>query len=1025
MKTRLIMLAVLLLALGGALALRYVSLPEPPSVRIDAEQIAKSLEKTQQEYSREARLSDGSFNPLPPEKRSPEADPATLVAKDDWRARYHPLLAAQATTTGTPAFYVYPFLDRTPDGVGLHCTTGWHLVGAAALAQWTDVPLAGQHAPFRYGLPAPAENGPLAIPTTADWAKTALADPDTTGARYLVVGAYDFDSSRSLTTLKINLIDRQAPEREVVLYEDTLTSPVSFGKLSAQQRTAARAVADKLVALNLAHTRQPPEGGRLDLNAELRAVAALLDASDSWAAMDGVDRALALARLFPGETTPLQAASYGLTQLGWMMFGYVTESEYEMDYDLRAYALAQIAMAMDPKPALTRLCWLTPCVMMGHIADQRAADLPFHFGNMPSELDAFHGVTFRKPLGGFTPAQLARVPDWLVLHRERWNSWFVSTPNELRDYFYQRAEHWRDHDLYLQGVAQMFVNNYDIDKRRSTFQGITYGASLATQGSVAAEAAALLASLKGNPAAQALAGKLAQNYAVSADELTSRSAAGDYYGLRKAILRALAHWDAPDDENHPAVALLYQLTAPAESMLQDAAQARPASGFAGFEFTPAERVRLAQRHDWLGFHVIANLEGQKRGYYQGFMKMANAYRQVRPDNVTALGQIVTVAGNRLDQPGAQELRQEAMRQQLATCPLAYEAYFYLGRSHFDTDHPEVGRRLAAQYYRIDPFYYGRDRQMGELCRRYGMHAQAVEYLGRYLQSAPQRYDIANLRAWSLCQMGQWARPEVRQTFALPAPRLPGNPTFHRDNLDFLYYWAKDYAAARQAAAFFRQNDYTGAALAWQARIEAADGQTSKALEILAQADPGQARSLSRATFHAAIAQAYLDLNRPDLAEPHVTACNEIDSGYNGSILTAAGLAFAQGKYQEAMEYYQGSINRYGSGYDESITGLADCLEKLGKTGEAIALLEKLVFTKQISAARTGFAPRLMEYYARTLDRKKADPLLELVLKAGQHTRREVNDTLMHYKKINPGRADQLQRQVDAIMAGPSLEAFKL
>ena len=1012
-KKNLLVLGVFLIILAAVI--KFHVLPKIPSIRMD-QKLGKKAEPIVN-LGAEIRLPDGSFNPNPSTPTNPKESPAALT-QTPWRERYRPFLEKAQAPANTPGFYVYPFLDQTTQGVGLTCTYGWLLVGNAALAQWTDARLVNAAPPDHYGLPRVDEDHPDAKPALSDWTQKAMNDPATQNARYIITGVYEPAGAQS--ALRVVLLDRQksGAQAEAPLFTVDNVAQSDFGRLAAHQRTAARAMIDKLIQLGLTKPRPAIDAREIRLDEEMKDVSRLLNANDGWAVMDGIDRALQLAALFPKDTMPLQAASYGLNELAWTLFHYGYESAYQGDYALRAYSLAQIALAGDSSPSMSHLNWVHTLLLMNQMLDQKLEAISGKDQTAAcQQLAGYRKIITETDRTYLTMPETKWLPDWQVLHVEAMNS-FMTGSSYVREYLDARTPYWENHDFYLQAAIQSAAGQYQYEKTGSPFSEMFECSVTATRSTVAAEMASLLVALKDDPSADELQNQLANLTALDAAKIKKLTTAGDYYGLRALFLSISTSWKSPYPP-HPALGLLECLSEKADAVLKDPARRASPSGFMGFEFSSAERVQLAQRRDYLGFCLLADVEGKKRGVYDAFMAVMTAYMKARPDNVSARGELANQLDHYLDREKAVDTRLAALRVSSDLYPLdAYQVYL-LGRTLYYLDQPKIGDLYLAAYGKTDPFNPYNEMYLGQLYRRYGFHAKAVEHLSRFVKTVPERYDIANERAWSLCQMGKWNDPEVRATFARPVPRLPGNPSFHEDNLEYLYYWAKDYPAARKAAEYYAQCHRDSAtALRWQANIEKNDGKTSRGLEILDQADDRGLRSLALAIFHADLGCAYLDQGRIDQAEQHILKAGKIDNWQGNVIQASARLAYEKKDYDRAIQEHERGLKRYGFNADH-VLGLANCYQKKGMPQESIRILEEQVLTSLPQAVPNGLIPPLIKLYAGQNNTEKADRVLDLLLKSANHYRGQIMDALSAYEKINPAKTIEIRNRVDAIMAKPA------
>ncbi|MCL5269887.1 MAG: hypothetical protein M1457_04870 [bacterium] len=993
------------------------------------------------ELSRAPRLMDGSFNPIPPVKAAPSDDPSSLVARTRWRERYLPYLKQTQPAETAPAIYVYPFLDRTPDGVGLECTYGWRLVGAAALAQWTDARIAEPDEPQNYGLPRYDGTDPGRQLTLEEWMRQAQGDRATANARYIITGVYDYDARGKKHAFRMVLIDRQAPAAIRELAASTSPERGDYVQLAVAQRAMARAMADRLIDLGLVHARPEPKTGGLDLDQELGQVARLLDAGDSWAVMDGIDRALALALLFPRETLPLQAAAYGLNALEWSTMIYADNNVYQVEMASRVFALAQIALAMNPAPLMSRLNWAKSCVDLGYsyrlclepsLADARNE-------NITRELFNYRNIIIWNHYPKLSAEEMAKLPDWQNLWTEFAASWFIRDGGD-RTFYHQCLQHWKSHDLYLQALINGFIRKYRDDyrgQRMDLLPSVEYAAAYATIGTMAAEMAATLTALGPGAEADSLVGLVDDIYRMIAgdtdagvgpfskgpklnrERIESMIKAEDYYGLRQLFIQVFTLWGIPDGDGHPVYEILTAMETVLPKVMQDPYARARLTEYADFEFSPARRAQYFGWRDVLGPYLIAKQNANYLGVYEAFREIAMSYLGARPSNAAGQDNFMGLYQSQPNEPGADEAAERCMMDQCVHYPLDPAALFELGNRLCEAESQTQGLAFVKAYARAVPFVVSRNLKLGRFYRDQALHAKAAKYLAEFLKDYPDRYDIANERAWSLCEMGRWMDPEVRSTFARPVPLLSGNHSFHRANLEYLIYWAKDYAAARKAADYFLQwatDDPMGPSF-WMADIEKADGNTTKALEILQNINvPNSDDPLKRANNYTRMANAYLNLDRPDLAEPFVRKAAQADSWKGDVIIVMGRLAFAKGEYAKALNEYVRELDRYGFNPD-TLDRICLCFEKQNQRDRAIDMLEaKLLEDPRIRYIELRI--HLMRLYEESGQSGKIEPLMDEILKSPHRARYYILEAVKYYKKVQPQKAVDIEKRINEIMAGP-------
>ncbi len=1044
---RILLFIVLLVVLGAVVYTRV--LPNKDRLRKSLQSETVEKKEVVIRFSKDAVLKDGSFNPLPPKKMPIDSDPATLVAGDHWRERYEPLLAAVQPPASAPGFYVYPFLDRTTEGVGLRCTYGWHAVGSAALALKTGARVVDEMPPDHYGLIKLEDILAGGYPSAEEWKRRALADPATKNARYIVTGIYESDEPTSSCSFKILLIDREAkadaPANELVTAKVPL--PSRFTEHAVAHRRGALEMAQKLVESGIAPKHAVAKTGGLKLNNELREVAQLLDANDSWAVMDGVDRALQLAALFPDSTLPLQAASYGMSELMCMMMAYGFGSLYEEEYSTRAYALAQIAAAIDDKPRMTQLAWIFGARTAGLPPDKAmSAFPPPNSETDPPELDGMLSAARSDYDPNRGLANVEQVPDWQVLMLEAGQSYYIMD-SRYRKYFLSRLPFWETHDFYLQARIQNEHGDVYQTSSYTAFANKRHASIIAARHTIATELAALLVTIPTSAAAKDLPEQLTsvlgdQVTAISTPAATPSSAAanaqapppsaatvststfgslaakGDYYQLRSDLLKLTEGWTEPYQSVHACYRLLLLSEPVGQAAMADAKLRVAPSGFAGFEFSPSERIRFARRRDQLGPDLLVNFEGKAHGDYDAMYGVAQNYARVRPGNASATSDLLEVM--KRPSPGAKDSQvfQAMARKIYDQYPLSSNGIYNLAYASFSETSSTQASLMLHLYAHEHAFNPTAAMKIGNLYDDAGYNGEAVAYYDRFLLDMPARHDIAIKRAWALCQMGHALEPATREVFARAVRELPGNDTFQEDNLRYLLYWAIDLPAARKAADSYTQYAPPGSAVLWQARIEAEDNNTTKALQYIRAARIPSQLGLRAAIAHANLAELCIGMGQLDEAARQVAAAASIDD-WQGNVIRAMGhLAFAQGKYDEAAAEFKRCIARYGDNASDRQSIIACEQKKKGvKPEELIPIVEAALLAGE-SGSEEGI-PGLIEHYASQKGSRRPAIYFNMLLKSPQRYRVLVRNAINAYALVDSEVAAEATRHIDDIMREPT------
>lgn len=965
-------------------------------------------------------LSDGSFSPIAEVKRAPNAPPSDLL-KDDWRARYEPLLAKARGADGAPKFYVYPFIDNTASGVGIHCTYGSHLVFSGALALWTNAQIAGFNPPIHYGMPR-IEDHPDGKATFAEWSAQALKDPAASEADFVLTGEFSDVGKPGEVKFRAVVLQRgrERAGKEIEIHQATVkvSSDHGFEDLSAFQRSLAKAIPQMLAEKGLVKERTSAADPGLDLQKELSGIAALLDGADNWIVMDGVDRALQLATLSPKQDLPLQAAAYGMNEIVWTQFKYVHESAYGVDYGLRAYALAQLTIALNPEPSLSQMNWILTARPLGHLlADRRNGTTGDDRTGKCPELLAY-ALLVREEANPSIPGGLANVlPDWQVLCAEAQGEWFIGK-SVHRGYLRQRLPFGRDHDLYLQATVQRNYSDAYMNEQENNFQAKINASLIALRGTLATELSTLLLALKGAGAFTSVLDDCLTLHQDIKPKVKSLAEAGDFFGLRGVLADAFTAWREPYGDRHQAYDLLVAMNKGAEAAyaLQEL-RAAP-SGFTGIEFSMAERLLLAQRRASLGPMLLAEFGSTYRGSYEDVISTAIPYLKSSPNDCAALEDTAQFLFDRIKAPGAEKIFVDSVKAGYEQFPIRIWPYYRLGRYKFSQGGIEKGRPYLEAYASADPFAPAHYKNMGDLCDRYGYRADAVKFYDRYLEHYSQRYDVAQIRARIVCELGRPNDPKVKEAFDRPAFILPGNDDFHIEKLNYYRFWAKDIEAARRAAENYEKAKGAYGTIQ-RARVEIEAGDKNKAREYISKMNIGRARDLGPAILHADAAQIYLELDDIPEAEKHVQLAAQVDPGQGNVVFAMARLEEKKGNFDGAIAQAKGYLDRYGANTDATLL-MAKCYRKKGDLKQARSLLEKETIEQKPQWAMPILAPELMSIYAEANDAESASKLLDQVIASALLRRANLRDTLDNYKKFDAKKADEIWARVDTIMAGPHL-----
>lgn len=971
-----------------------------------------------------ALLEDGSFNIIPPKIMTPDS-PGAITKNMDWRERYDAALKAVPQTA--EKFYVYPFNDETAEGVGVAMTYGAHTSGGAMLAAMTNAALAHDTPPTKWGLPELIHVNSDGIMDREEYEKRVLADTATASVNVFVLGTYSDGKEPNTVNLEAWAIRRDKPSERISLYEGTTTLPAgridpkgeSFHNLATQQRECIKKIADEVVAKGLAAKREADMTTIPELDKELRELALMLNGNDSQPVMDGINRALGLAALRPDSTAGLQAASYGICMLNSIFFDILEADTHGSDYGMRAYGLAQAALALDARPELSRMMIAANLVMIGH--QTRMRYLAFSAGGkapvVPGELSALQDVVdFAR--NGLTRAHLAAYqPDWLVMKAEARFRWFLGRPGPFASYIAERVKRADDFDFYSVMKIMTYSKYEFTDMKERWFEAQHLGSALTVRVTIAQEIAALLSAPTEREAPEAIINRLETAMGADLSGLENLARSGDHYGIRRQILNQTRAWGPPESENHPAIAVLKILNEACKSAMRQEANRVKQTSFTGFEFTPAERILLMHRQDARGSLILDTFYSTSFGSYEDTIRVMETYLRVRPESASGWMEYAKLIYPFGSFPDNSARRFDAIRNSHEHRMLEGMTWYWLGRVTYYESKEADGLAILKHFNRFDPFVSERFNHMAEFCSRYGLWNDAAKFMDAYLASHPERYDVRNDRTWALCQMGRWDEEGLNEMFAEPVQKLSGNSSFHDAHLSFLVNWKKDWNAARVAAEKF-QRLKGNSGTQWLFRIEREAGNEAEAKRILDSMTPGQLEGLARADFHAEMAGNYSEIGDLNKAADHVAKAAAIDDWKASVIIAMGSLKMRQGDHAGAITEFERHIERYGPGRVEVM--IAECLHSMGKTAKAIELLRPTALDKSSHKGNLSHCFALLQIYTDSGDKKNAEAIFDHIVGGSLKYRRDVENACKIYAKLDEKKSKETLARVNEIMAGPAV-----
>jgi len=555
------------------------------------------------------------------------------------------------------------------------------------------------------------------------------------------------------------------------------------------------------------------------------------------------------------------------------------------------------------------------------------------------------------------------------------------------------------------------------DKQVRWFESQHLGSALATRVMIAQEIAALLSSPSERVAPEAIIKRLETAMGVDLSGLDDLARSGDYFGIRRRILNQTRAWGPPESGNHPAIAVLKILNDACKSAMRQESNRVNQTSFAGFEFTPAERILIMQRQDARGSLILDTFYSTSFGSYEDTIRVMETYLRVRPESASGwmeYAKLIYPFGSFTDNSAR---RFDAIRNSHEHRMLEGMTWYALGRATYYASKEEEGLAILKHFNRFDPFVPERFKHMAEFCSRYGLWNDAAKFMDSYLESHPERYDVRNDRSWALCQMGRWDENGLNEMFAEPVQKLRGNSSFHDAHLKFLVNWKKDWEAARVAAKFMQQVK-GNSGTEWLLRIEWEAGNKAEARRILDSMTPGKLEGLALAEFHADMAGYYSEFGDLKKAADHIAKAAAVDNWMATVILAMGSLKMEQGDYAGAIAEYERYIERYGPGSVEAM--IAECLQKLGETEKAIALLRPTALDESPHKGNLTHCFALLTLYTDSGDKKNAEEIFDFIMASSLKYRWNVEEACKIYAKLDEKKTKETLARLNEIMAGPAV-----
>ncbi|MDK2971295.1 MAG: hypothetical protein PWP23_1050 [Candidatus Sumerlaeota bacterium] len=925
-----------------------------------------------------------------------------------------------------PEAVFYPFCDATEQGVGHILTRGWYPLGSILLSQQTDAKPAVVIDPSRLGVLPYARMVPPAERNAAYWAGHIRSSGEVPHDAFVVTGVYTAGGDGRVMASVFTL--SPGSQEPADLLEAELGAGDDFlGLLRGQCRVATN-IMDALLEQELVPKRkdQPAPSEEL-LKDQLGRVMIASNSMHTYAVQSAVNRALLLARAYPGRQEPLQAAAYGMLAMAEPLYSETRNLYGTMlgqGEALSIIALAEVGLITKPDSVALRFL-LGKAIRFFAIPSEPLISEGFNVTDLPPCWRTWVRYS-RYEYNHITPEQAQVLPMWIVLSSFTDDLWFLgqSAIHEMaRGALMKRKDTdmmpvlialnagWLEGDKFTNLVFNANETQYE-DLENYLALAVTMGGASSKYKRLREEVIRDIAAVSGE---QRLG------------PILDAAEAGDYFAVRKELVAWREAWILDDSSGLVTGAVrwshlenphssTYRLLGIArtldDSSRYDETQMTASTGFQGIEFTPWRRFQFARDRLPLGITLFADFlktEFGSQAMLKDLLVKAGPFIQEGP--LYALCQWRAVA----EYPGLMPEGYDDvkfMAELNAQLPQDVRFLRELAEAHYVqhryTECVPIFQEASRQN-RFNPYFR---RDLALFFRDHGCASLTIRYYEDFVSRVPTRYDIRNDMNWLKAQMG--STEDFTAQFREPVDRLPGNNRFWIDLINYQALMLKDYdAAAETAEEAVRWMGLDAERL--RVMIEIKRGDKEKAREILAETTKPNARgSLARMSYYINKARNYMELGDMDKArkygrmgeqeEPHAYMTMRFFSEFT-----------LKNRDWEGCEEWMTLINqRYGL----TPADMAIWAKKawgMGDREAAVTYLERLL---EEDPNRMALVPPLMEFYAERGEKERAEALMQHALNAQTRHPGHLEKTLSAYVELFPERAEEIRASLPGALKGP-------
>lgn len=924
-----------------------------------------------------------------------------------------PPAAGEPRDSGKAPILVFPFRDVTAEGVGIVMTQGWHPVGTGALALWTNANLLSPEG--LWSCSAPKWDATATAPKdAASWAAYIRQQQVIPSDAVVISGVYRDGDTTGTPVLDVFWM-KPGEATPQTAFTDPAGNSTQIVSLMKAQRREARMLADFAVKSGLATENKgsgkPPAE---EFDAELRRIVIAANSRHSWLVQEAVNRSLALARRYPQEQAPLQAAAYAQTALRMSLFTYWPYMRREdIRSTLRALATAQLARQLSPTASGPEvLAWINlfelniDSSLTIPVADKPGWNLLSQFKQNTDR----QGMDFVKNL-----------PDWYGMQLFAFHIWFIgnSPLTPLRDELMKDRENCDLLGPILQsrvpreeypGLFTINVHNaeFSFQEDVQNFLALNICLLAPEDAARAGRLATKSATLATTPPSITSAGIGPADFVKIHDELAL--ARRGWYDAAQGERGRWAAWDSDGSVYHKLLELCVELRKNPPAALN----APSPSGFAGIEYSPA--LRWHEYSTRLEFGITAYL-----GFVRGMFGSEELWSQI----AATLDPLLTEPGTPYQMQNANyadyhsqtgkdvEKTRTLLRSVAASFPADWQSLHTLAALECREGDPRTGFAMIRECERLGRHNVDLYRWIGGFFEEVGCRRLAIKAYERYLVDAPSSFDTVGRISRLRTMLGD--KTSYLAQLQAAADGLPGNNELVNNLIDYQTNVLKDYAGALANYEKFRR--YSSARSTWPLMIALASGDTSNTATIVEQMRP-TARdnsTLAMASFHARKAAAFRKIGLMKKAGAELQEAQKFDWAKGDVMRESMEQAAVLKRWKVCKDRALSLEDRYG---EDSFSRLfvAESYWNLNRKEQA---LETLTDYLKENPRDVAAAPKLIRFLG-ALDRKEdALEVAEWALLAPGLPKDDFDGIVHNLKDIDAKRSAEIERDRVKFLGGPN------